>query len=504
LRRDVRAYDVVARYGGDEFAIVAIDADEDRAMEVAQRAIEGIAGAVAGLDSAEAAGRATAGVAEWRPGETPTHLIARADATLLHGKQGGARGVAIPASALPDDVDPIGAQRAVPPVLDAAEGGVPRDLVREQTERLRLRTRQLALANDLGTRVAAMTDPREILEAAVEELNEAFGWYLCAILRIDNEGYLESVAVRGGAVRRLPDSPWSQPLATGLIGRAVTERRPVVSGDVHAEPDYRVVAELADVRSELAVPLWVGEDLWGVIDVEDVRADAFDEDDARLLQTVADQVGSALRSATLYQQLDSAYVGTAEALSAALEARDSRAAARSNAVVENVRAVGLRLGLDERTLRTLRLGAIFHDIGKVGVPQALLEKRGELTPAELDTVQRHAVLGERILAPIEFLEDVRELVRHEHERWDGGGYPDGLAGEEIPLGSRIILACDAYDAMLTDRPYRAALSPARARVELERCADTQFDPRVVAELLAELDERAELDALVQPAVSESR
>jgi putative nucleotidyltransferase with HDIG domain len=284
----------------------------------------------------------------------------------------------------------------------------------------------------------------------------------------------------------------------------VRERRTVMAGDVGLEPDYRAVPELPDVRSELVVPLWVGDDLWGAIDIEEVRRDAFDDDDARLLQTLADQVGSALRSATLYEQLDSAYVGTAEALAAALEAKDARAGKRSNSVVETVRAVGEKLGLDARALRTLRLGAIFHDIGKVAVPQALLDKQGALTPSERDEVERHAVVGERILAPIEFLDEVRQLVRHEHERWDGGGYPDGLAGEEIPLGSRIILTCDAYDAMLAGRPYRPPMAPAQARVELQRFAGTQFDPRVVAALLAVLDERDAAACRPQAAVSESR
>ena len=109
-------------------------------------------------------------------------------------------------------------------------------------------------------------------------------------------------------------------------------------------------------------------------------------------------------------------------------------------------------------------------------------------------MEHHPVAAERILSPLGFLDDVRGLVRHQHERWDGGGYPDGLAGDEIPLGSRVILACSAYDAMLSERPYRPARTPGEARGELRRCAGTQFDSRVVEALLAVLDAQAAADS----------
>jgi HD-GYP domain-containing protein (c-di-GMP phosphodiesterase class II) len=144
----------------------------------------------------------------------------------------------------------------------------------------------------------------------------------------------------------------------------------------------------------------------------------------------------------------------------------------------------MRLGLGEAELRDLRFGAVFHDIGKIAVPEAILHKPGPLDADELAQVRRHVLVGEQILAPVDFLAGARRLVRHEHERWDGGGYPDGLAADDIPLGSRIILACDALQAMLSERPYRAAMSLDDACAELRRCAGTQFDPDVVEVLLS--------------------
>ena len=247
------------------------------------------------------------------------------------------------------------------------------------------------------------------------------------------------------------------------------------------------------------MPLWVGDSLWGVINLEETGPEPFDEDDARLVQTVADQVGPALRSATLYQQLDSAYVGTVQALATALEAKDNYTADHSRAVVDRALAVGVRLGMSEPELRTLRFAAIFHDIGKIAVPDDVLAKRGPLTAAERTAIERHTVVGEQILSSVDFLSEVLPLVRHEHERWDGRGYPDGLAGEAIPLGARIVLACDAYDAMTSDRPYRAAMTDAQARAELLAGAGTQFDERVVAALLQVLDEGAALSPPRSPA-----
>jgi HD-GYP domain-containing protein (c-di-GMP phosphodiesterase class II) len=251
------------------------------------------------------------------------------------------------------------------------------------------------------------------------------------------------------------------------------------------------------VRSELVSPIWVGSELWGAIDIQEAAPEAFDEADARLIETVADQLGAALRSATLYEQLERAYIGTAEALAAALEAKDAHTANHARSLVRNAEAIARLLGLSGVALRDVRYGAAFHDIGKIAVPESILNKPGPLTDDERAEVERHVLVGEQILAPVEFLAGVRPLVRHGHERWDGTGYPDRLAGEEIPLGARIILACDAYDAMTSDRPYRSAMARPAAREEMRRYSGSQFDPAIVSALLEVLD-RQEAPTLESP------
>ena len=185
-----------------------------------------------------------------------------------------------------------------------------------------------------------------------------------------------------------------------------------------------------------------------------------------------------------------AYGAVVRALAAALSERDGYTGEHSNTVRDLAIAVGSAIGLEGRALAEVEAGALLHDVGKIGIPDAILHKQGPLNDAEWELMREHPAIGERILRQLPGLADVALAVRHEHERWDGNGYPDGLAGDEIPLTSRIVLACDAYNALVSDRPYRRKLTREKAIAELERCSGTQFDPRVVDALLEHL--RAEV------------
>lgn len=178
------------------------------------------------------------------------------------------------------------------------------------------------------------------------------------------------------------------------------------------------------------------------------------------------------------------------ALVAALEARDHYTGEHSRGVVELALAVARRLDLSERETSELQQVAILHDIGKVAIPDSILQKPGSLSESEWELMRQHPAVGERIVASTETLAHLAPAIRAEHERYDGRGYPDGLDADRIPVISRITLACDAYHAMTSDRPYRNAMSAESARTELERHAGTQFDPRVVEALLEELAARA--------------
>jgi putative nucleotidyltransferase with HDIG domain len=183
--------------------------------------------------------------------------------------------------------------------------------------------------------------------------------------------------------------------------------------------------------------------------------------------------------------LSHAYRGTALLMSDLLEADDAYTGGEhSHGVVALALAVGDTLGLGARDRRNLEFAALLHDIGKIRVPDEIINKPGKLTEAEFEIVKRHPVDGQEMLERVGgVLAEVGIIVRHHHERWDGHGYPDRIAADAIPLGARIICVCDAYSAMTTNRPYRAALPVADAVAELERCSSSQFDPDVVVALM---------------------
>jgi diguanylate cyclase (GGDEF)-like protein len=178
----------------------------------------------------------------------------------------------------------------------------------------------------------------------------------------------------------------------------------------------------------------------------------------------------------------------------ALAERNPELGEHISGVADLAEAVAQRMGLDAEQIDHVRHAAALHDVGKMAIPDAILDKPAALDEKEWEFIRRHTIIGERIVAAAPALRPVAALVRSSHERWDGAGYPDNLVGEQIPLGARIVSVCDAFDAMVADRPYRAGMDPADALAELARCAGSQFDPAVVAAFAAAWDERPELQA----------
>jgi diguanylate cyclase (GGDEF)-like protein len=244
-------------------------------------------------------------------------------------------------------------------------------------------------------------------------------------------------------------------------------------GDVPALRDF--VGE----RPFAVAPLTLDGGRLGCIALSVPEDGEFGDRQLRLLAGVAHQSKLALTNAGNFDTLERTFLETVEALANALEANDEYTSSHARWITDLSLKVGQELGLELPSLKRLELGALFHDIGKIGIPETILSKPGPLTDDERRIVEQHPELGERIIAPIDRLEEVRPIVRHCHERYDGKGYPDGLFGAEIPIESRIILVCDAYHAMTTDRPYRKRLPAEEALRRLREAAGTQFDPRVV-------------------------
>ena len=181
---------------------------------------------------------------------------------------------------------------------------------------------------------------------------------------------------------------------------------------------------------------------------------------------------------------------TVEVLAGTLGLRDGSTGEHSDRVVELAQRIGEKLGLERRELRDLGYASRLHDIGKVGVPDAVLFKAGPLEDDEREVIQHHAVAGAELIGELPGLEPVARIVRHHHENYDGTGYPDGLSGRDIPLSSRILSVGDAYAAMTEDRPYRRALPRFEVDREFKDCTGSQFDPYVVAALREVVAEQA--------------
>ena len=218
-----------------------------------------------------------------------------------------------------------------------------------------------------------------------------------------------------------------------------------------------------------------------------------DARELRLLAGLAHQAKLAIENAEHYDNLERTFVSTVASLANALEANDEYTSSHARWITDMSLLVGRDLKLDRDAMKRLEFGALFHDIGKIGIPSEILQKAGPLTDEEFEIIKQHPELGEKILAPIERLADVRPIVRACHERWDGLGYPDGKSGQEIPIEARIVLVCDAFHAMTTDRPYRKALAAEEAVSRLREAAGSQFDPTVVEAFTRLFESGAVLD-----------
>jgi HD-GYP domain-containing protein (c-di-GMP phosphodiesterase class II) len=315
--------------------------------------------------------------------------------------------------------------------------------------------------------------------------------------RLHDDGMLRPLAGAGAMIERWggPDAlaSWEQSVDAGINGRAARTGEPVIVPDTRKEPDFLAPGE-GDLfaGSELAVPIRVAGEVWGVLNLEDMATHAFGPDDLVFADMLAGHIGAALDRSRLFNELEGTFITTLAMLSDALERKDAYTAAHADEVADLTVRVGTRLGFSGDALRTLNYGGLLHDIGKIGIRSEVLQKPGKLTADEFDEIKQHTNIGADMLARIPFFADVVPLVRHAHERWDGRGYPTGLAADGIPLGARVICACDAYNAMTTDRPYKCAMPPADAIAELRRGAGSQFDPIVVDALLAELASEATL------------
>lgn len=242
--------------------------------------------------------------------------------------------------------------------------------------------------------------------------------------------------------------------------------------------------EVSPLRPAVILPIFVKGELDGILFLGEKRSEEqYDRNDFSLLATLADEAGIAMENAKLYGSVKRTYFETVQALSLAIEANDEYTRGHSDRVTKIAVKIAKRIRLARERIDTLQFAGILHDIGKIGVIKEVLHKPSKLSDLEFALIRNHAVMGEEIIKPVAFLDKIRPVIRHHHERFDGSGYPDGLRGKDIPFLSRIIAVADAYDSMTSHRPYRSAMSHEAAVAEIEKCAGTQFDPEIARAFL---------------------
>jgi HD-GYP domain-containing protein (c-di-GMP phosphodiesterase class II) len=267
-----------------------------------------------------------------------------------------------------------------------------------------------------------------------------------------------------------------QHLARELCGVLQELKGPLLVNHVAGDKRFSWLSD--QVGRLLAVPLLRGDDVLGCFFAMDKTGGEFDSIDGNLLSSIANNAAIYLENSILFDDARRLMLGLLHSLVSAVDAKDAYTCGHSERVALLSRLIAQKAGLSQALVERIYLAGLMHDVGKIGVPEAVLQKTGKLTPEEFEQIKKHPEIGARILGDIKQLQDIIPGVLHHHERYDGRGYPSGLAGETIPLLGRIICVADCFDAMTSSRTYRKAMPLEVALTEMRRCAGTQFDPAV--------------------------
>ncbi len=403
-------------------------------------------------------------------------------------------------------------QEAVPHALGALEAGAQGFILKPFTagelvravERILERSRLLKE----NARLRALVPLLEVTRDLVGTLDiKTFLQHILGVACRETgaDGGLILVAGPGAAVQIQESEsfpPEGRPMcvsAAQVLFEEVRERRApftLMLSRADTPPSVRACMELFQMGSLLVMPLLFRDQLLGqILLCRRIGKPPYRQGDTGMLSVLCGHMAAAIENVRLYmaleekhRSLEEAMFDAVEALAQAVEAKDAYTRGHCARTARYALEVGKRLGLGEGDLVHLKYAAVLHDIGKIGIAEAILRKPGSLEPDERHAVEQHPRHGAEIIGQVRFLRPVVPLIFHHQERWDGKGYPDGLAGEAIPLGSRVLAVLDAFDAMTSDRSYRRALSLAAAVEDLRREAGTQFDPRVVQVFLEVLEE----------------
>lgn len=344
------------------------------------------------------------------------------------------------------------------------------------------RLEQLNTLMELSALINSTLDTGEIRERAIEASIRLLDAEAGSLILIDQEsGDLFFEVALGDKGEKVKEVRLKK--GEGIAGWVAEKGEAIIIQDVQSDKRFfKTVDERSKftTKNMICVPVKSKDNVLGVLEAINKKHDIFDEDDKEVIIALANQVAVAIENANLYQEQKEAFYGTAEALAEIIEKRDPYTGGHTKRVMNYSYSIGKAIGLSKKELEDLKLAAILHDVGKIGVRDNILLKEGKLDPDEIENMNMHTKYGYDILSHVKQLKkNIVPGVRGHHERIDGKGYPDNLKDGDIPIIAKIIAVADTFDAMTTDRPYRKAMGFETAFEELRRNVGVQFDGEIV-------------------------
>jgi HD-GYP domain-containing protein (c-di-GMP phosphodiesterase class II) len=334
--------------------------------------------------------------------------------------------------------------------------------------------KEISLLYDMVEKVSSCLDTKEVARLVIEEARRVIRLSSVSVLLLNKEtDALELVGEYGHE----PETTTTVNRGVGIAGSVWVSGRAEIVNDVHSDP--RFVSGAIGISSLMCAPLKAKDVVVGVIKLGNDQPVMYTAEDLKIFTTLASLAAVAIENASLYEQLKEAFYTTVYTLAETIEKRDPYTGNHTKRVMEYSLAIGKTLGLSEEDMARLQLGAVLHDIGKIGIRDNVLLKESSLTDDEFEQIKMHPVYGEEIISRIPQLKSAIPGVKHHHEKFNGRGYPDGLKADEIDITARIIAVADSFDAMTSNRPYRKGLSLDEAFEELRKYSGSQFDPHIV-------------------------
>lgn len=344
---------------------------------------------------------------------------------------------------------------------------------------------QLEILTEVASLINSSLDHFEIIKRTIEATTKVLNAEVASLLLLDEttgELYFDvATGEKGEKVKQIRLGK-----GKGIAGYVAEHGEPLLIHDAQSDPRFFKTVDRVSgftTRNIICTPVKSKEHIIGVLEGINKKDGQFDDNDLKLIKLLSNYVAVAIENARLYTELKETFYSTAEVLAETIELRDPYTGGHTKRVNDYSVIIGKYMGLNKSEIESLKLAAILHDIGKIGVRDYILLKQGKLEKEELTKMNMHSLYAAELLHHIKQLKDVIPGVRGHHERYDGDGYPDRLKESKIPLIARIISVADTFDAMTTDRPYRKGFSKEAAFAELKRFAGTQFDTEVVESFL---------------------